>query len=172
MTSVEIRVLGTDDTAAWIRVRLESLERDPQAFGASVEAHRKLSDDEVKSRLAADMSNKFVIGAFADGILVGTVGFVREPGLKERHKGRVWGVYLRADYRGQGIGHRMMASLLEYARKINGLEQIALNVATPQIAALALYRSFGFTSFGREPRALKVNGRYIDEEYMVLRLKS
>ncbi len=126
MTSVEIRVLGTDDTAAWIRVRLESLERDPQAFGASVEAHRKLSDDEVKSRLAADMSNKFVIGAFADGILVGTVGFVREPGLKERHKGRVWGVYLRADYRGQGIGHRMMASLLEYARKIDGLEQIAL----------------------------------------------
>jgi RimJ/RimL family protein N-acetyltransferase len=170
MTPVEIRVLEADDTPAWCAVRLEALERDPQAFGASVEAHRKLSEDEVRSRLAPDKSNKFVIGAFVEGGLVGTTGFLREPGLKERHKGRVWGVYLRAEYRGQGVGHKMLASLLEHARNIDGLEQIALSVATPQIAALALYRSFGFTSFGCEPRALKVDGRYIDEEYLVLRL--
>ena len=39
-----------------------------------------------------------------------------------------------------------------------------------QTAAAALYRSLGFAAFGREPNALKIGDRYLDEEYMVLRL--
>jgi RimJ/RimL family protein N-acetyltransferase len=172
MTSAEFRILTAEDATAWRKVRLEALESDPEAFGASIEAHHKLTDNEIRSRLALDMAERFVIGAFADGELVGTAGFVREPGLKERHKGRVWGVYLRASHRGAGVGRQMMAVLLERARRIEGLEQINISVATTQTAATALYRSLGFVSYGREPRALKVNGRYIDEEHMVLWLQS
>ena len=106
MTSVDYRILTPDDGAAWRNIRLEALENDPEAFGASVEAHHKLTDDEIRSRLALDMAERFVIGAFADGELIGTAGFVREPGLKERHKGRVWGVYLRASHRGSGAGRQ------------------------------------------------------------------
>lgn len=170
MTSVDYRILTPDDGAAWRNIRLEALENDPEAFGASVEAHHKLTDDEIRSRLAVDMAERFVIGAFADGELVGTAGFVREPGLKERHKGRVWGVYLRAGHRGSGVGRRMMTLLLEDARRIDGLEQINISVAATQVAATALYRSLGCVSYGCEPRGLKVNGRYIDEEHLVLRL--
>ncbi len=170
MTSVDYRILTPDDGAAWRNIRLEALENDPEAFGASVEAHHKLTDDEIRSRLALDMAERFVIGAFADGELVGTAGFVREPGLKERHKGRVWGVYLRASHRGSGAGRQMMTLLLGHARKIEGLEQINISVAATQVAATALYRSLGCVSYGCEPRGLKVNGRYIDEEHLVLRL--
>jgi len=170
MTSVDYRILTPDDGAAWRNIRLEALENDPEAFGASVEAHHKLADDEIRSRLAVDMAERFVIGVFADGELVGTAGFVREPGLKERHKGRVWGVYLRASHRGSGVGRRMMTLLLEHARRIDGLEQINISVAATQTAATALYRSLGCVSYGCEPRGLKVNGRYIDEEHLVLRL--
>ncbi len=35
---------------------------------------------------------------------------------------------------------------------------------------MALYSSLGFQSFGRESEALKIDGRYYDEEYMLLRL--
>ncbi len=170
MTSVEFRILVADDAAAWRRVRLEALEGDPEAFSATIEAHGKLTDDEIRSRIACDMSNKFVLGAFANGELVGTAGFVREPGLKERHKGFVWGVYLRASHRGGGVGRRMMTLLLEQARKIEGLEQINISVATTQAAARKLYRALGFVPYGCEPRALKINGRYIDEEHLWLRL--
>lgn len=172
MTAVDFRFLCAEDASAWRSVRLEALENDPEAFGASVEAHHKLTDDEILSRLALDMNDRFVVGAFANGDLVGTAGFVREPGLKERHKGRVWGVYLRANYRGKGVGRRMMMLLLEHARKIEGLEQINISVATTQSAAMALYRSLGFVPYGCEPRGLKVNGRYIDEEHMMLRLQA
>ena len=171
MTAVDFRILTVDDAAAWRSVRLEALESDPEAFGASVEAHRKLTDEEIASRVAYDEANKFVAGAFDGGELVGTAGFVREPGLKERHKGFIWGVYVRADHRGHGVGRRMMALLLERARKIDGLEQINISVATTQIAAAALYRSLGFVAYGCQPRALKVNGRYIDEEHLWLKLR-
>ena len=104
--------------------------------------------------------------------LLGTAGFVRETQPKSRHKGRIWGVYLRAEMRGKGIGRSMMKALLERAGKIDGLEQIVLSATTTQTAAIALYRSLGFTSFGCETKALKIGGRYIDEDYMVLRLPS
>ncbi len=73
---------------------------------------------------------------FVDGELIGTTGFVRESGAKERHKGRLWGVYLSADLRGKGVGRSMMKALLDRASSIDGLEQIVLAVATQQAAAI------------------------------------
>jgi RimJ/RimL family protein N-acetyltransferase len=168
MTPVEIRVLEADDAPAWWSLRLQALEREPEAFGASVEVHHKLTQDQIQSRIELDPVNKFVVGAFVDEKLMGTIGFVRENGAKERHKGRVWGVYLDAGLRGKGVGHSMMKALLDRASAINGLEQIVLAVATQQAAAIALYRSFGFVPFGLEVRALKIGERYLDEEYMIL----
>ena len=48
------------------------------------------------------------------------------------------------------------------------MEQIMLAVGTTRDAAVKLYRSLGFESYGCERRALKIGDRYIDEEYMVL----
>jgi hypothetical protein len=53
-------------------------------------------------------------------------------------------------------------------RKDSSLEQLLLAVATSQHAAKQLYLDFGFESFGREPRALKVGSDYIDEDHMSL----
>lgn len=170
MTEVEIRVLTADDVDPYWQCRLEALERDAEAFSSSVEDHLKLSREEVRRRLTADPANNFVFGVFASGNLLGTAGFVRETQPKMRHKGRVWGVYLNAELRGKGIGRRLVQSVLERADKIDGIEQILISVGTTQAAAIALYRSLGFTLWGTEVRALKVVDCYIDEEYLVLQL--
>ena len=167
---VEVRVLTADDAPAYWICRRQALERDPEAFSSSVEEHLKLSDDEIRRRLSGDPVNNFVFGAFVDGKLVGTAGFVRERGPKVRHKGRIWGVYLDGELRGRGVGSRLLQSVLQRASALEGLEQIMLSVASTQTAAIALYRSRGFTLWGREPKALQVGDRYIDEEYMILRL--
>jgi RimJ/RimL family protein N-acetyltransferase len=62
----------------------------------------------------------------------------------------------------------MMQAVIDRAVKLEGLEQIMISVAATQTAAIALYRALGFVPFGTEPRALKVNGRHIDEIYMAL----
>src|SRR5271165_1899156 len=170
MPEVEIRALNADDVEAYWQCRLEALERDPEAFSSSVEDHLKLSHDQVRQRLTADPANNFVLGVFANGKLMGTAGFVRETQPKMRHKGRVWGVYLNVGLRGKGIGRRLLKAVLERATKVEGVEQILVSVATTQAAAVALYRSLGFVTWGKESRALKVGDRYIDEEYMILPL--
>jgi ribosomal protein S18 acetylase RimI-like enzyme len=51
---------------------------------------------------------------------------------------------------------------------VEGVEQVLLSVAATQEAAIRLYRSVGFESFGREPRALRIGEQFVDEEYMIL----
>lgn len=169
-TAIEIRILTAEDVEMYWHCRLEALERDPNAFSSSVEDHLKLSREEILRRLTADAANNFVFGVFVDGKLRGTAGFVRETQPKSRHKGRIWGVYLNAEFRGQGIGRTMLQTVVERAAKIEGIEQIILSVTTTQAAAIATYRSLGFVSFGVEPKALKIGDRYVDEECMILPL--
>lgn len=168
---MELRYLTADDAGEWLRLRLEALQGDPEAFSASFEEYQSLGLEEVGKRLGFEAKDAFVVGAFEDGQLQGCAGFYRDKGLKTRHKGRVWGVYVTPERRGAGVGKKMLQMRLERGAAMDGIQQILLSVAATQVAALRLYRSVGFVSFGCEPRALKIGERFIDEEYMVLRVR-
>jgi ribosomal protein S18 acetylase RimI-like enzyme len=168
---MDLRFLAASDLNAYWNIRLEALESEPEAFGSSAEEHRALTREEIAQRISFDPSNKFVVGAFVGERLIGTAGFFRNKGLKERHKGHIWGVYVTRDARDKRVGRDMLRMLLESATTIEGIEQIMLSVGTGQRAAVSLYRALGFESYGCERRALKIGERYVDEEHMVLFLK-
>ena len=168
---MELRYLTAEDAGEWLRLRLEALQGDPEAFSASFEEYQPLSLEEVRKRLGFDSKEAFVVGAFEAGRLQGCAGFYRDKGLKTRHKGRVWGVYVTPEKRSAGVGKKILEMLLQRGRALDGIHQILLSVASTQTAAVCLYRSVGFTSYGCEPRALKIGERFIDEEYMVLRVR-
>ncbi|MGA7753634.1 MAG: GNAT family N-acetyltransferase [Candidatus Sulfotelmatobacter sp.] len=167
---MEFRFLSAQDAGEWWRLRLEALEGDPEAFSSSAEDHRSLSVRDVESRLGDGTTDSFVAGAFDADRLAGMAGFVREKGLKTRHKGRIWGVYVTPGRRGRGVGRKMLQMLLDRGATLGGIEMVLISVAATQESAAGLYRSLGFELFGTEPRALLVGGQYIDEQYMVLRL--
>jgi ribosomal protein S18 acetylase RimI-like enzyme len=50
------------------------------------------------------------------------------------------------------------------------VEQVHLGVAATNEPAVRLYQSMGFVEYGREPRAIKLPDRYVDEFLMWLRL--
>jgi ribosomal protein S18 acetylase RimI-like enzyme len=112
----------------------------------------------------------FVLGAIAEDRLVGMAGFYQEEGPKTRHKGHIWGVYVTEGWRGKGIARVLLSELIERARAKPELEHLYLAVAAGQNPAKRLYESLGFEVYGREPRAIKMDDTYVDEDLMVLHL--
>jgi len=86
------------------------------------------------------------------------------PGF--RHVGRL-GLGVRPEYRGGGIGRRLMEVAIEAARRL-GLERIELDVYASNRAALRLYERMGFVRERVKRKAQKLGGKYDDVVLMAL----
>lgn len=108
--------------------------------------------------------------AVDDGQIVGWCDALPGGALScSRHVGRL-GMGLHPDYRGRGIGRRLMEATLAKAREL-GLEKIELGVYATNEPAIRLYRSMGFTEEGVHKRSRLVDGVYDDVVMMALWLK-
>ena len=163
---LEVRLLRGADAAAFQALRLEALELHPTAFAASPHEEAGQRIEEVARRLDAGA----VFGAFADGVLSGTAGFALPGREKKRHKGLLWGVYVQAAARSQGLGRALTERVIDHASA--RVEQLHATVTTSNEAARQLYRSLGFQTYGLEPRGLKIGERYFDQELLVLMLRA
>lgn len=167
---MNIGLLTVDDAEAFWHLRLEALRNDSPAFADSAEEHLTTTVEMARDRLSkSDPSSNFVVGIFEDDKLAATAGFYRYSYNKERHKGHIWGVYVRPGSRGKGVASALMKEIIRRARQIEGLEQITL-VASANLPAQRLYKSLGFESYGIEPHSLKIGAEYVDDVLMILRL--
>ena len=159
---IEIRPLmpGEDDAILYQDIRLEALKANPEAFGSSYETEAAQPLSWFSERLAGSS----VFGAFRAARLVGIAGLAIQQGQKKAHKGLIWGMYVRGDARGAGIGRRLMEAVIELARQ--RVELVQLTVVRDNKEAKRLYASFGFQEYGVEWHSLKHDGRYYDEILM------
>lgn len=165
MSGAALRRLRAPDAQAFRTLRLEALAREPSAFGAAL-------DDEVLHDapwFAARLEAGLVLGAEApDGALLGVVGFRAEAGLKRAHIGHLWGLYVRAEARGRGLGQALVAAVLAQAQ--GRVAYLRLGVNAANAPARRLYEAAGFRAYGTEPAALRVDGHDHDEVLMSRRL--
>ena len=157
-----IRRLLASDLEDYRKVRLEALRNEPESFGSTydIEASRTLAEH------AKRVASSAVFGAYFDDTIVGMIGFKREDGPKDAHKGRVWGFYVRPENRRHGMGAGLISAVIGFAGDC--VEQLTLTVVQGNDAAVSLYKRFGFDIYGIEPKALKTTTGYSDEALMVL----
>lgn len=170
---VEIVMLQDDSVQLerfW-RLRLRALQEAPEAFSSSYEETAQTPLPDLIELQRARMSPENVVFlAEEDGEFVGITGLYRETRLKTKHKGQIWGVYVLPEWRGCGVAHALMQRAIDYARGWVGLELLHLSATASNTAALHLYESLGFVTWGTQPKALYVNGVYFDEHHMALHL--
>jgi ribosomal protein S18 acetylase RimI-like enzyme len=154
---IQIRHLTPADAALYREIRLEGLQRDPEAFGSTFEAESSKSVELFAKRLTTST----VFGAFDGSQIVGVAALVINQGPKEAHKGQLVGMYVRASARRSRVGQRLVEAIINHAR--NSVELVQLSVVSTNGPARRLYARLGFVEYGLEKNSLKQDGHYFDE---------
>lgn len=163
-SAIELRRLGPDDAALYREIRLEGLADSPHAFTSTLESEQ----DQPLERFTARLADDFVLGAFRARKLIGVAGFFVQPKPKHRHKGMLWGMYVRRAARQGGVGRRLVEAVIDHAR--GQVEILQLFVVADNLPARRLYARLGFVEYGLERHATKYRGEYHDDVLMALPL--
>lgn len=161
---MNIRILTQADWEIWKQIRLEALKNEPESFGSSYEEELVWLDQAFQ----AELKNSNIFGVVVDGTLVSCVGFFTLKSNKTAHRGVVWGMYTKPEYRNQGIASTLFKELIQHTR--SRVIQLHLTCVTSNLSAIAFYEKQGFKIYGTEPRALKIGDRFFDEHLMILDL--
>lgn len=164
-----IRDLNEHDLDAFIRIRKDSLNREPMSFGA--DPNKEIDRSETLKRLKEKNEENFILGYYDQDQLAGMLGFIRYTNAKTKHKAFIWGVFVRKEYRGKQIGRQLMQTCIEKAYKIPGLQKILLGASHISDAAIGLYQEMGFKTYGTEQNAMIWKGEYIHEILMEKKLE-
>lgn len=98
-----------------------------------------------------ESKNEIELCAVVDGKIVGTAG-IEEVGSKDKVKHRAeFGISVEKAYQGIGVGRALTEACIECAEKA-GFAQLELEAVSENEKALSLYKSVGFTEYGRNPK--------------------
>ena len=110
-----------------------------------------------------------VIVADVDGLVVG-YGVFGSFRFGEGYNHTVeHSVHVASDFRGQGIGKKILEDLIERARLQNHLVMIAA-IDSTNTQSIGLHAAYGFVESARMPRVAKKHGNFLDLVLMQLML--
>lgn len=159
------RLEAAADATLYREVRLEALRTAPESFGSAFASESERPLD----WFAGTLETSDVVGGFLAEKLAGVAGLYTHRGVKQAHKAQLWGMFVRPDVRGMGVGRRLAEAIIERAR--GRAEILQLAVARSNQPARRLYTDLGFKEYGLEKDALKIGDRYFDEILMALDLR-
>jgi len=157
---INVKQLPPDRWKDYRSLRLEALRSDPLAFGSSYEEEEGLAEDEWKRRI------NNALFALSKDKPVGMIVYVVNHKIKTQHFANIFGTYVKKEYRGKGIGKKLIESAIDNIQENVNVSKIELTVNPEQKAAVRLYEKCGFELVGRLKKKLKINDKFYDELIM------
>ncbi len=164
-----IRPLTPDDSAAYRALRLEALQQHPTAYVTAYEEDAALSSEQLRDRLTPS-DEALTLGAFEADQLVGIAALIRPARVRLNFRATIVGMYVAPAHRRTGLASRLVATCIQQARSLAGVEEVCLCVTVGNDAARQCYLVCGFVPEYVEPRYFKYEGRYYDIEWLRLPL--
>lgn len=138
----------------WQAIKTVAEERKYLAStrGFPRDATREFVDKVVEKRMAQYL-------AVEGDTVVGWCDILPKPWEGMAHVGTL-GMGVVAEYRGQGLGSRLLQVTEDHARDRNLLEKIELEVFESNRPAIWLYEKYGYQFEGKRLRGRKLDGEY------------
>jgi putative acetyltransferase len=119
-----------------------------------------------RKRIGEFAADEYLLVAEADGEVVGNLGLhAAGKSPRRRHAGSI-GMAVRDDWQRRGVGSALLVAALDLADRWLNYRRLELTVYTDNVAALALYRKFGFVIEGTHRDFAFRDGRYVDAHAM------
>lgn len=141
----------------------ENLTAGPGEFSISLEQERAFLQQ------ALDTPTDLYLIAEIEGEIVGMLAFSAEKRPRVQHGGE-FGMSILRKYWNLGIGGRMLAYLIDWARRTHVIRKINLRVRVDNLSAIHLYEKYGFVREGRKTREFYLHGQFVDVFLMGLQL--
>lgn len=163
-----VRKLLKEDLQAFFNLRLEALKNFPSGFLSTYAEEKAAGPVLFENLLSNQEAGNVIFGAVLDGKLIGCLGIYQKNQATIQHISTIWGMYVQPDYRNSGVGKALLTVALEHAKNELKCQVVNLSVDADNISAIKLYESFGFKSWGMEPKAKMMSGRFFDTLHMAL----
>ena len=160
--SVEVREIVEWDVEGF-REALDSVAREKRYLASFAAPPVEDVHQFIASGIAANVP-RFV--AVDGDRVVGWIGIRPGTSITERHSGLL-GMGIVSEYRGQGIGERLLAACVAKARG-DGMVRISLHVRSDNARAISLYTKAGFRIEGVMSRAMRFEDGFHDALLMSL----
>jgi RimJ/RimL family protein N-acetyltransferase len=140
-----------------------NIELSPGEFSLTVEEEAGFLADFAASE------NSIYLVAESSGTILGMLN-CRGGKRKAIHHAVTLGMSVDKSMRGKGLGGRLMARAIEWAKSTQIIKRIELAVFERNVVAIHLYQKFGFEIEGKRKKAVFRDGQYLDGLIMALLL--
>jgi RimJ/RimL family protein N-acetyltransferase len=121
----------------------------------------------IRARLEADNSTILVAVTGEGGEIVGLLDCTGGERRAARHQ-TILGISVKREWRGKGVGTKLMERAMEWARGSGVVKRVQLEVFATNEGAMRLYEKLGFEKEGVRRRAFWREGKWVDSVVMAV----
>jgi ribosomal protein S18 acetylase RimI-like enzyme len=167
VTELTVRLLDEAEWETYRRIRLASLESDPDSFAAGLDEEQEYDEELWRTRMRR--SRRLIAERGDDEVGVASVGQARDEDGQAEGVAELFGMWVRPQDRGTSVASDLVTAAAGQARR-DGYRQLRLWVSTDNGRAIGFYSGYGFRP-GDERRPM-VTDESVEEVAMVMPLSS